>query len=258
MSAHASSTLRRARQPARADEVVPHPNCQRANRVPPDAVPARVMQNVCCKLWYPTRDSNPESRVSETRAYADSASGAFGTRRSARRPQCPAEGNKKARGPCGATRAWKERVRGFALRLLHRLDCVGARIAMLEGERGQGRALVWRRLAPAQQVPSCRHRFLSLIFAAARGAGPKNKKPGALARSGFSMSDARPTAGRSRRPDERGPRHCTGAAHRESTDSRHARPRTHLAPALRIQIALLRPISLCSAACRFNEGADYE
>jgi hypothetical protein len=98
MSAHVSSTLRRARQPARADEVVPHPNCQRANRVVPDAVPARVMQNVCCKLWYPTRDSNPESRVSETRAYADSASGAFGTRRSARRPQCPAEGNKKARG----------------------------------------------------------------------------------------------------------------------------------------------------------------
>ena len=159
MSAHTSSTLRRARQLARADEVVPHPNCQRANRVPPDAVPARVMQNVCCKLWYPTRDSNPESRVSETRAYADSASGAFGTRRSARRPQCPVEGNKKARGPCGATRAWKERVRGFALRLLHRLDCVGARIAMLEGERGQGCALVWRRLAPAQQVPFCRHRF---------------------------------------------------------------------------------------------------
>jgi hypothetical protein len=40
------------------------------------------------KFWYPTRDSNPERRVSETRAYADSASGALQ--------------KQKARGPCGA------------------------------------------------------------------------------------------------------------------------------------------------------------
>jgi hypothetical protein len=150
-------------------------------------------------------------------------------------------------------------VRGFALRrLLHRLDCVPAPIAMREGERGQGCALVWRRLAPAQQVPFYRHRFLSAFFAAAPCAGPKNKKPGALARSGFSMSDARPTAGRSRRPDERGPRRCTGAAHRKSADSRYARPHARLAPALHIPFALSGPNSLCSASRQFNKGADYE
>jgi hypothetical protein len=257
MSARASSTRRRARQPARADEVVPHPNCQRANRVSPDAVPARVIQNFCCKLWYPTRDSNPESRVSETRAYADSASGAFGTRRSARRPQCPVEGNKKARGPCGATRALKGRVHGFALRLLHCRVCGRARIALREGECGHGCALLRRRWAAAQQVPFYRHRFLSPFFAAAQCDGPKNKKPGALARSGFSTSDARPTAGHSRRPDERGPRRRACAVGRGSKEPRVARARARMALALRSQIALLRSISLCSAACQFNEGADH-
>ena len=40
------------------------------------------------KIWYPTRDSNPEEPVSETGAYADSASGA--------------QQKQKARGPCGS------------------------------------------------------------------------------------------------------------------------------------------------------------
>jgi len=54
------------------------------------------------------------------------------------------------------------------------------------------------------------------------------------------MSDARLTAGRSRRPDERGPRHRAPAADRGSKEHRYARPRMRLAPALRIQFALLR------------------
>jgi len=109
------------------------------------------------------------------------------------------------------------------------------------------------------------NKFRSFVIASFRHSLPpriapaqKTKKPGALARSGFSMSDARPTAGRSRRPDERGPRHCAGAAHRESADFRHARPHARLAPALHTQIALLRLISLCSASSQFHEGADYE
>jgi len=63
---------------------------------------------------------------------------------------------------------------------------------MREGERGQGCALVWRRLAAVRVVRySChrftRHRSRSSRFAGTQCAGPKNKKPGALARSGFSL-----------------------------------------------------------------------
>jgi hypothetical protein len=46
---------------------LPHPSCKRAK--PEAEAPGE-------KIWYPTRDSNPEHRVSETRAYPDSASGA--------------------------------------------------------------------------------------------------------------------------------------------------------------------------------------
>ena len=108
------------------------------------------------------------------------------------------------------------------------------------------------------------NKFRSFVIASFRHSSParialapKNKKPGALTRSGFSMSDARPTAGRSRRPDERGPRYGARAVAQGSADLRAARPRARLAPALRIQIALLRLNSLCSASSQFNEGAEY-
>lgn len=45
------------------------------------------------EIWCPTRDSNPDLRVSETRAYTVSASGAWRIQNT----------NKKARRPCGAS-----------------------------------------------------------------------------------------------------------------------------------------------------------
>jgi hypothetical protein len=64
------------------------PGNVRARRKNPRQLQRAAVNHHCEKIWYPTRDSNPESPVSETGAYADSASGALQ--------------KQKARGPCGS------------------------------------------------------------------------------------------------------------------------------------------------------------
>ena len=101
----------------------------------PDAMPARVIQNFCCKLWYPTRDSNPDLRVSETRAYADSASGAQKSPGALRRNP----GLVRTQPVC-------------ALRSFLGLDCGRGPVAVLEDERGRDGAQIRCRLAAFRHV----------------------------------------------------------------------------------------------------------
>ena len=56
--------------------------------------------------WCGSRDSNPEQRVSETRAYADSASGAFGSTHLHAPTGKPGVQTTKSPGTLRRTRAW--------------------------------------------------------------------------------------------------------------------------------------------------------
>ncbi len=83
------------------------------------------------KFWCPTRDSNPDKRVSETRAYADSASGARKNPGTSRRN--PGSGKEKARSAF-AVRALGE-VSAMALAFLRfRTRAVLAEFPAIYGE----------------------------------------------------------------------------------------------------------------------------
>ena len=103
-------------------------------------------------LWHPTRVSNPEMRVSETRAYADSASGAQKSPGALRRNP----GLVRTQPVC-------------ALRSFLGLDCGRDPIAALE--RGRDYARLWRCLAACRHVQSCPHRLTRH-----RPRSPGNKK----------------------------------------------------------------------------------
>jgi hypothetical protein len=107
----------------------------------------------------------------------------------AHRPQRPAgDDNKKARGPCGATRAFAERGTVLTLRDLRSLGCGRAPIVPLgdrradesrdEGKRGP--ALIRPRLAACRRYQQSPHRVTRHVPFQSR-----TKKPGALARSGL-------------------------------------------------------------------------
>ena len=130
---------------------MPHPSCKRAGE---SASPSQK------KIWYPTRDSNPENRASEARAYSDSASGAH---------------QNKSPGTLRLTRARRELP---AIVLARRSPPLGARACPPRSARRLSAVACRKSPSSCGSSPFQRQSPNGVD-------DPKTKKPGALARSGL-------------------------------------------------------------------------